>query len=249
MTINGKEVMTREEFFLQADAAEETADVRIPMTQLSDVDVRCEPVNGLEDVCELVLRVVDRSKQLQARVWLTMGTKQEMKALIGTPQLEALTKRWTRWLDYALKAYPKEDLYYWTEWGAMPRDHRWLESDPDLYGFSSRMSYELLVKLQHYASRPEDVEMLFQQNMNINCSYPGASRDESLFESMTMRLSFYDHGRIDLVGRMWFLHSDRARQIIVHSFDSVDHCRLWLGRKTLTAEECCCRMADLVMQR
>ena len=233
------------------DSVEEFIDMaRMPETQLSGVSIQCVKVKGVEDCYELAAYVEDKERENVAWVWLTMGTVAELAAKVESPDFLLTVKRWVTWLDYARETYPigEGGLFYHSEWQKKPIELKWLMTDPDVYGFCSRMSQELLVKLQNYTFKPDSEDMLFSKNMDINCSYPGAARDESLFESMSMKLSFYDYGRIELVGTMWFTRSEHPARIVMHAFDSVEHCRIWLSRKEDTTEDCCWQIANLSRQ-
>ena len=39
----------------------------------------------------------------------------------------------------------------------------------------------------------------------------------------------------------------KATRIIIHSFNSIDNCLLWLDRKSDATEDCCLRMGELLM--
>jgi hypothetical protein len=46
---------------------------------------------------------------------------------------------------------------------------------------------------------------------------------------------------------MQFDFTRKCTRIIIHSFDSIDSCLMWLGRKEDTIEDCCLKMGDLAL--
>jgi hypothetical protein len=198
------------------------------------------------------MRVADKEHQRVAMAWITLGNIDRMERELNSNQFVPKCKLWLTWFDYAIKNYPTEKglLYYWTEWQKTPPEKNWYADDVDLYGISSRQSYELLCGLKWRAEHEPEKDGLFRSNALIDVQYPGAPGREDDFESMSMELRCYERGQIDLIGYLWFSQFDftsKVTRIIIHSFDSIDNCLLWLNRKGNTSDDCCLRMGELLM--
>ncbi|WP_294743484.1 hypothetical protein [uncultured Prevotella sp.] len=236
----------------EKQSCEEGFEMKSPILQLSMVTIQCHKVRGTDDIFDLVMRVADKEHQHVALAWITMGDINRIEQEIVSNQFFMKCKLWLAWFDYAIKTYPTEKglLYYWTEWQKAPPDKNWYAHDVDVYGISSRQSHELLCGLRCRAEHQQERDNLFRSNAVIRVQYPGAPGREDEFECMSMELRCYERGQIDLVGYIWFLQFDFTRKttrIIIHSFDSIDNCLTWLGRKQATYEDCCLRMGELLM--
>lgn len=236
----------------EKQSCEEGFELKSPRLQLSTVNIQCHQVRGSEDIYDLVMRVEDKEHKHMALAWIAMGDINRTEHELSSNQFVMKCKLWLEWFDYAIKNYPTEKgiLYYWTEWQKTPPEKNWYANDVDLYGISSRQSYELLCSLKWRAEHEHEKDGLFRSNAVIGVQYPGAPGREDEFESMSMELRCYERGQIDLIGYLWFSQYDftsKVTRIIIHSFNSIDNCLLWLDRKSNTTEDCCLRMGELLM--
>lgn len=222
-----------------------------PRLSLSKISIRCFPVTGSTEMYDMVMRAEDKEQENFAYGWITMGTFDEIEKMLNSNVFLFICKRWAKWLDYARTQYPIEDgkLYYNTEWQPAKADKQIYKNDPDLYGISYSQAYELKCSLSLYYNRLCSNGQLFQKDMVMSCSHPGAPGDEDKFSSMRLQLHCFTSGRIDLVGEITYNENFTyiRTRIIVHSFDSVEKCLWWLNRGAATAEDCHLRMGELLM--
>jgi hypothetical protein len=242
---------TRQELMVEGkDKVEESFRVPHSLQSLSAVTFTCFKVTGQPYLLDLIMRVEDQEQKYVAKVWLELGDIDEMELVLNSNTFVPQCKRWLRWLDYARKNYPEKDglLCYHTDWEVKTPSF-FSYCDVDLYGMSSRQTYELKLKLEMYGSPSDSANMLFEKECAINVNYPGAPNDESKFDCATMFLQFYERRQIDLVGVIWYYRGaddSIASRIIIHSFNRIDKCLHWLSRKEHTSEDACIRMSELL---
>ena len=210
---------TRQELMVEGkDKVEESFRVPHSLQSLSAVTFTCFKVTGQPYLLDLVMRVEDQEQKYVAKVWLELGDIDEMELVLNSNTFVPQCKRWLRWLDYARKNYPEKDglLCYHTDWEVKTPSF-FSYCDVDLYGMSSRQTYELKLKLEFDCAT---MFLQFYERRQIDL----------------IGVIWYYRGADDSI----------ASRIIIHSFNRIDKCLHWLSRKEHTSEDACIRMSELL---